>query len=231
LVKQTFLNNILELILVVSYLAYDVRTSGRWKNSLALSVTWHPDQNLTMAVMYGCTDENIEEVLNELRKIDIAVLHPLIMPTILAELERRRMIDMVRESVGELRTKVINYGRQQADIAGDHDKETLSLWLQIHHMRNELESWRKELLSLQTHARELSESGELNNIMKEKGEKIYERAEEMIREYEENAGLCTMVLDGLALSTQFVSSLWLVGVVFPRFALTNCVATGVEPTS
>jgi len=161
--------------------------------------------------MYGCTDENIVEALEELQKIDLAAFHPLLLPMILAELERRRMIDKVRQSVGELQTRVMKYGlqagQQATDMNREDDKKTLSLWIQIHHMRNELESWRKELLGLQVHAKELNEWNLLNCALKERGDMIYERAEEMIREYEENAGLCTIVLDGLALSTQFVSFL------------------------
>jgi hypothetical protein len=88
---------------------------------MALSVTFFPDTLTTNAVLYGCdlkSDVKYEEdvttldlILDRLEKSDMAVLHPMILPVMLADLERDRQIEMVRDKLSQLSERVYTAAR------------------------------------------------------------------------------------------------------------------------
>lgn len=79
---------------------------------MALSVTFFPDTLTTNAVWYGCdmTEKDIygwcmsdaDIVSGRLENYDGDVLHPMMLPTLFAELERERLIPLSRANVDEL---------------------------------------------------------------------------------------------------------------------------------
>ena len=79
---------------------------------MALSVTFFPDTLTTNAVWFGCdmTEKDIygwcmsdsDIVSGRLENYDGDVLHPMMLPTLFAELERERLIPLSRANVDEL---------------------------------------------------------------------------------------------------------------------------------
>jgi hypothetical protein len=160
-----------------------------------------PDKDITNAIVFGCTKYNKDSVVAQLKKLDTDRFHPMVLPMVFAELERERMINMVRRNVTQLYEKVIA-GQKMPQAGRNYDKEITMLWLKMQH---DLESWKQQLLNLQSHTLELTGSFQLDDAAAGQGERIGERIGEMIQEYAQSIRSCTMVLNGLSLTTQFVS--------------------------
>ncbi|CAF3621925.1 unnamed protein product [Fusarium graminearum] len=88
-------------------IVYNCRTAGSWEGDMALSVTFFPNTLTTNAVWYGLDMKehrtyghsltNADIITGRLTNFDGSCLHPLILPTMFAELERERHIGMVRK--------------------------------------------------------------------------------------------------------------------------------------
>ncbi|KAF3062929.1 hypothetical protein CFAM422_010373 [Trichoderma lentiforme] len=123
-------------------IVYTCRTAETWENDMALSVTFFPDTLTTNAIWFGC---NFEErdihgrpssdsaiITGKLRKFDGKVFHPMMLPTIFAESERERQVNLVRKSNSQFIQRMIDiesrndvfYGFRQThgDIRQSTDK-------------------------------------------------------------------------------------------------------------
>ncbi|KAL7905496.1 hypothetical protein GGI35DRAFT_483614 [Trichoderma velutinum] len=125
-------------------IVYTCRTTESWEDDMALSVTFFPETLTTNAIWFGCnliersisgynmTDSVI--ITSRLREFDGEVFHPMMLPTIFAEFERDRHINLVRKSHTQFVQKMIDiesrndsfYGIQQIrrDIRQSMEKES-----------------------------------------------------------------------------------------------------------
>ncbi|KAL6815020.1 hypothetical protein J3E69DRAFT_346588 [Trichoderma sp. SZMC 28015] len=122
-------------------IVYTCRTAESWENDMALSVTFFPDTLTTNAIWFGC---NLEErsihghkmsdsviITSRLSEFDGDVLHPMMLPTIFAEFERDRHVNLVRKSNTEFIQRMIDiesrndifYGIQQINRDIHHSTE------------------------------------------------------------------------------------------------------------
>lgn len=120
-------------------------------------------------------------------------------------------------------------GSGQPDATTESPEELMKLWLSVNGLRRGLEAWKTELEKMLSHCRALAferptaallfenldsstidydEQLEQNQItgLKESGVRIGQRLQELIGEYDERIRECTMIIDGMALATQLVSS-------------------------
>lgn len=124
---------------------YTCRTAESWEDDMALSVTFFPDTLTTNAIWFGCNFEersisghNLTDsviITSRLREFDGEVFHPMMLPTIFAEFERDRHINLVRKSNTQFVQKMIDiesrndsfYGIQQIhrDIRRSMEKPSL----------------------------------------------------------------------------------------------------------
>ncbi|KAJ2902499.1 protein kinase [Zalerion maritima] len=88
-------------------IVYSTRTSSLWPSDLALSQTFFPRLNVVYAVLFGCDPQTMSDVEGRLRNSEGACCHPLLLPGIVAELERNRQRKLVKEDLKKL-TKVTN---------------------------------------------------------------------------------------------------------------------------
>ncbi|KAL5083967.1 hypothetical protein Trisim1_000702 [Trichoderma cf. simile WF8] len=101
---------------------YTCRTTESWDDDMALSVTFFPDTLSTNAIWFGCnlkkrpvsghdlTDSVI--ITDKLRQFDGAIFHPMMLPTIFAEFERDRHVDLVRKSNTQFMQRMIDIESQ-----------------------------------------------------------------------------------------------------------------------
>ncbi|KAK4060844.1 uncharacterized protein Triagg1_10536 [Trichoderma aggressivum f. europaeum] len=112
---------------------YTCRTAETWENDMALSVTFFPDTLTTNAIWFGCNFEeqsiynhilsDSEMITGKLRKFDGKVFHPMMLPTIFAEFERERQVNLVRKSNSQFMQRMMDiesrndafYGLRQTD--------------------------------------------------------------------------------------------------------------------
>jgi hypothetical protein len=127
---------------------------------LAFTSTYFPHCGLTFAVLFGCTLSVEREVLRRLGS-GLAVaeaLHPLLIPGILAELERSRHVHIVEATIDHLETKIfeLNGSSKMADSqeseTEERNEEKRSAWLDTTYLRNGLISWNTQLAKMAAHA-------------------------------------------------------------------------------
>jgi hypothetical protein len=90
----------------VTHITYNCRTSGSWAGDMALSMTFSPDTLTTNALWLGCnspestpgyTPTDADLVSRRLSEFDGEAFHPMLLPTLLADFERDRLVRHVRE--------------------------------------------------------------------------------------------------------------------------------------
>ncbi|KAI3538445.1 hypothetical protein CSPX01_09582 [Colletotrichum filicis] len=107
---------------------------------MALSVTYLPDTLTTNAVWFGCDLESpdmydpsmtmADIIQSRLRNSDTLVFHPMMLPTIFADIERERQIELVRDKLAEMGERIevitnIKYATK-ANPFGEHTKTATS---------------------------------------------------------------------------------------------------------
>lgn len=145
---------------------YNCRSSANWPGDLALSVTYSPGTNSTKGVLYGCSEKIRKQVIDHLSSCDYGLYHPLTLPTLFAEIERRRHFDLVNPMVTELMQRARNIATahpqpgyaETSQPAGvvQEPKDYMQLWFEISCLRNGLQSWRHEVEKMILHCDDLT---------------------------------------------------------------------------
>lgn len=105
--------------------------------------------------------------MTTLQKCDLPTYHPLILPLLFAEIERKRHFKMADRVRNKLLTRALNISKNRNDQSSSHGGDwmqttaadtdgTLRLWLEMSHLKNGLESWRKQLDKMHLHSETLS---------------------------------------------------------------------------
>ena len=119
-------------------------------------------------------------------------------------------------------------GSCQPDATTESPEELMKLWLSVNGLKRGLEAWKTELQKMLSHCQALTfekpiaallansnrssiecdEKREQDEItdLEESGVRIGQRLQELTGEYDDRIRECTMIIDGLALATQLVSS-------------------------
>lgn len=77
-------------------------------NGIMMSVTSFPDVPVTFAVMYGCTSETMEFVSGRLESYKRTALHPLMLPMMFVELERKRLLNALQSETSILDQRILD---------------------------------------------------------------------------------------------------------------------------
>ncbi|KAK1848010.1 hypothetical protein CCHR01_09385 [Colletotrichum chrysophilum] len=208
------LNTLLEILI----------SPASWPGDLAMSMTWFPERNFWYAVVYGCDPSTEVEISGRLRYSGDAICHPLLIPGIFAELERKRQIKMVKQgSLKLVETVATLHEAHHMPSDADHSpgpdltaNKEVDPWLDIFHKKNGLLNWKDQLNKMVTHAEELnitnfshdinqsSDINEFRKLMRDTGDRIKERLQDIIREYDERIRDCERNLEGMSLANQMV---------------------------
>ncbi|KAM7220307.1 hypothetical protein V8F06_004273 [Rhypophila decipiens] len=147
------------------YPAYvtNCRTTNAWNMDLGLTCTYFPHCGLTFAIAFGCSLAVEEEILKRLSFATHEAAHPLLMPGIVAELERSRHVHLVENTIDEIETKIFELDFKNSDMDGTGDEddserknfEKRNSWLDTAYLRNQLISWNTQLAKMAAHADEL----------------------------------------------------------------------------
>ncbi|KAI1383039.1 uncharacterized protein F4822DRAFT_90772 [Hypoxylon trugodes] len=169
---------------------YNCRSTNAWEKDLALTATHFPHIGLTYAMLFGCPISVEDEVIRRLSSIDTAASHPLLMPGIFAELERRRHIGIVEDYIDKIEGLIfeLDYqapAGQQVDGSKSErrNKDKRTQWLDTVYLKHNLINWNTQLGKMAKHADELNdilfkpdggqqsykESSSLSNISAGKG--------------------------------------------------------------
>ncbi|KAK1960831.1 hypothetical protein LY78DRAFT_723805 [Colletotrichum sublineola] len=151
--------------------------SSESPDDIALSATSFVECGATYAVMYGCKAQTIDLVSRILRKFQDQALHPLLIPMVFAELERKRLFGMLDRKQTSLQQRILDLenklrgesqsgilenaknaqSAENADItAQTRDCESTKLWIDVSSLKNGLESLKDQLVKMAEHSEELA---------------------------------------------------------------------------
>lgn len=133
---------------------------------MGLSVTHSLGNMSTHAVVYGCCEKARKKFVDRLENSHFPAYHPLLLPTVFAEYERQRHIDLVWPLAEKLVCRVgaldieDHQPAEPGDVLGGEDEPDayVQQWLQISWLKNGLENWRHELDKMIAHSDELRET-------------------------------------------------------------------------
>ena len=110
--------------------------------------------------MYGCDDKIASQIFGRLRNSEDAMSHPVLLPGILAELERARHLKLVDDSLGKLLEGISKLKRvpdwNNLYPQKNQPNDPVDMWLDVSGLRNMLENWKEQLLKMIAHVDELS---------------------------------------------------------------------------
>ncbi|KAF5621124.1 uncharacterized protein FTJAE_11465 [Fusarium tjaetaba] len=109
---------------------YNARTSNAWQ------------------VMFGCTLSVEAEILTRLGMATYEVCHPLLVPSTLIEIERKRHLPIVNNTLDELEGRILELDEDPEFLQHITETEKVSrkkarrlAWLDMQYLRNQLLSW------------------------------------------------------------------------------------------
>ncbi|KAK0379667.1 hypothetical protein CLIM01_02994 [Colletotrichum limetticola] len=198
-------------------------------DDMVLSVTHLPSRRMTYAMMYGCTPLVIRLVSGWVKMSKGQAFHPLFMPLLFAELERKRLLNIMYHEEATswqwnlaLEDKLRSESKPEPlkpkakevklDIQNTGPSST-RLWLDVSTLKNGLESLHDQLVKMIEHSEILATtvfkqpaqgSQEVDHYTEERktGEKIKIRLSEMITEFDSKVRTCNSLLEARALAAQ-----------------------------
>jgi len=208
-------------------------------DDVALSVTAFLDVPLTFAIMYGCTRNTKANFTSFLKQIKDTnqEWHPLLLPMLFAELERKRLLNLLdrektklQQRILEMENRLRGETEERADSmetsAAVKDCEATKSWIDASKLKNGLESLRTQLTGMMAHSRMLRESVLLAGppdktgsatSQRTTGELVESRLSEMIAEFDCNIRSYDSLLGGMGMAAQMVR--------VPRSQNTQCLLT------
>lgn len=191
--------------------------------NIVLSTTCFTTKPLICGVMYGCTDYIMKLTKSWIRRCGVIVFHPLMLPIIFAELERKRLLQAADVRGSNLNQRVLEMDvRSQKEEENQHgkvqekkgalqagDSETINMLLSMNELKNGLEGLRELLSTMRNHLGQPSEltlsklqgDGRVANLH---GMNIDLRLKEMIVELQGKSRSYEGLLGAITLATQMV---------------------------
>lgn len=206
--------------------------SLRGDDDIILSTTSFTNKPITFAVMYGCTDAIMKDTETWLKRCQASVFHPLVLPMIFAEHERKRFFNAIDqkstelgERILELKTRVKkkeskkDVEKEATDGDGrqtmtQRDCEAIDLWRSMSALKNGLETLHGELGSMRDHLHALQESQQHKvpdssshqESAPHVGPEVHidAKLKEMMAEFRSKIRSCEGLLGSMTLATQMV---------------------------
>ena len=209
-----------------------MRMSQDWKDDLALSATYIERTGCTMAVVYGCTDEQKINIVDRLKRAGNSIAHPLLIVGIFVELNRKRFSSLILELVSTfvLRTEAFGnegrFWRQILNSEGERPGDLLQIYNDSRSRMRALLVAKYQLSKIIAHCTELmaearlvgeprayqsykaeeenAEDGRMA-VLEHTDRQIRERLGEILEEYDRHIEDCKMVQQDLFVATKMVS--------------------------
>lgn len=201
-------------------------------DDIVISTTSFTDVALTFTVIYGCTEKVMEDTKGWIQRCEAAAFHPLMLPMIFAEHERKRFIQAIDKRSTDLDERVIELKKrlkpdtreelrectekvQTRRTLSERDCEAMDLWRSLSSLKNGLECLYTELGSMADHVVGMSKSMPKHEPDSEAFHRVNQgpevhieaRLKEMRAELLGKARGCESLLGGLKLAAQMVRSL------------------------
>lgn len=199
-------------------------------DDIVLSATCLTDQPIRLAVVYGCTEGIMDTIEDWLRYNKASAFHPLVLPMVFAELERKRLLRAFENSESDLQQRILNMvnrlrveDKQQASgkesekgkktgtkTTTTRDCEAIRHHMAMNSLNSGLETFRKQMSDMREHLDKFPEfhygNAKPNNMKATKkcSAIIDSRLKAMMAELEERLRNCAGLLENMNTSIQMV---------------------------
>lgn len=205
-----------------SEIHFTIRMSKYLRGDLALSLTYIPSTDSTFAVVYGCNEQQIQEIKKRIRSAGDKTKYPLLMIGIFAELERERLANVTDKLIDKfaLLSARLDSGPWQPSktMSTEDTQDYLMLCLQSRTIVDNIRPVRRKLFKIISEIDEFgqyftSRKGEAQpdevrkaRRFKKEGVQMKKRLQDIIYEYDDKMEECNMIAGNTALAMQTVSS-------------------------
>ncbi|KAH8896755.1 hypothetical protein GQ53DRAFT_803594 [Thozetella sp. PMI_491] len=217
------------LITQVSASFLTCRMSSLWPDDLALSVTYFLESSLTLAVVFGCNATQRKQIEGRLRVASSAALtHPLLLPGIFAELERKRLSEQVEDILDRftLRTSSASVTSDEKlgtlDMSEEQMAEYLQLCYRSQSLAKEFKAVKRQLSKMVQFCDSFGATGHSSLLLAKDpqatltndhgdemagiNDMIRRRILEIMDEYDARIDECVMVVENMSITMQTVWS-------------------------
>ncbi|KAH7263666.1 hypothetical protein BKA59DRAFT_466563 [Fusarium tricinctum] len=143
-------------------IVYNYRTACTWPGDLALSASFFPRTLATHAVVYGCDEHHVQMLMKRLTECGHDMLNPMILPTLLAEIERERHVSALRQNsmktVQRIHDLTVNKkylmeqnGCIESSSSNSTQEDSVIAWLNMNHLKNGLQNWQQQIRKMVAH--------------------------------------------------------------------------------
>lgn len=138
--------------LFVSRLLIDctARTSSVFPEDVALSSVFFTKSKLALAVMYGCSEGQKREMIRRLGTVDPAHYHPMLLPGLIVELERIRLVGRVDDLLDGFALKASS--NQELDLGMDKSEMAtfLKMCFESRDLMNQIKAEKRQVNKMAT---------------------------------------------------------------------------------
>ncbi|KAK3321326.1 hypothetical protein B0T19DRAFT_487681 [Cercophora scortea] len=139
-------------------ITYTARSSSALPDDVALSSTYFPEMDLSVAVMYGCNKRQKWQVARQLEACDLAYNHPILLPGLLFELDRYRLV----QSVEELLDKSVLNTSSDREPSLEKDIANMTVFLELSYesreVEKEIQATKRQMVKMMNATREANQS-------------------------------------------------------------------------
>jgi hypothetical protein len=202
---------------------YTAAMSRDWPEPPAISSTHFRHSKLTVAVIFGCTKEQVARIEELLHYAPEVKSHPLLMIGVFAELYRDRVYRIVRDAVADCDIATMKLGlngttRPQVRRSFELSRELRNCRLKTKKAEEEVRSTQGQLHKMMQHIEEYasrtqrpagnSESGLLDDDLTTSTMRFKHRFDEISIEFDAMMARCRMTFDDMTYSEELVCSCW-----------------------
>ncbi|KAL2186976.1 hypothetical protein L209DRAFT_752796 [Thermothelomyces heterothallicus CBS 203.75] len=200
---------------------YTAATSRTWPNNLAIASTHFRESKLTVGVIFGCTDKQMDRVEELLQHSPEVKAHPLLMVGLFAELTRDRVTEIVRNAVADCDIATMKLGlngktrpeaRRSFELSRElrncrlntkkAEEELRSAQGQLHKMMHQIEEW----VNRTRGSAQGQTLGWLGDDFTTSTMRYKDRFEEISIEFEALMARCRMTFDDMTYSEELFTS-------------------------
>ena len=178
---------------------------------------------MNLAILYGCNEEQKEQIIHRIETLDLSYNHPMLLPGLLAQLERIRLVGMVDNLLDKfiLRGRVDRGFDHELDLDMDQTKLSsfLKLCFESRDLMNQIQAVKTQLAKMATETIKFGEliskkyvegvlSPDEEERLKSAGEQIVSQLREISDEFDEKVNDCKMVVDNMSLTMQTASQFY-----------------------
>ncbi|KAH6999508.1 hypothetical protein EDB80DRAFT_687619 [Ilyonectria destructans] len=203
------------------------RTSSAWSDDVAMALTHSPQTKTTFAIVFGCSEMQRRQIEGRLKSVTpMALAHPMLLPGILAELERKRLTGLVEYTLDRFTlraggTSTIADGHVGTlHMSEEQMGEYLELCYESQNLAKEFKSVKRQLSKMMqscdvpypaVSCPDTRDGGSIaaetiQDALADVGTRIKKRTLEIIDEYDNKIDECGMVLDNTSITMQTVSN-------------------------